>query len=81
MERTQERQKQLMHLSARYGYTFDDVEATLAVIAENNNAVAIPVATTFEQRYAILCDCAALARQHCYDVLTDYVQDGLEAGV
>ena len=80
-ERTPEQQKQLMHLSARYGYAFDDVEAALVVIAENNHVVAIPAATTFEQQYAILCDCAALARQHRYDVLVEYVQDGLEAGV
>jgi hypothetical protein len=64
-ERTQEQQKQLMHLSARYGYAYDDVEAALSVITENNSAVAIPAATTFEQQ----------------DVLVEYVNDGLEAGV
>ena len=78
---TKEQQTQLIHLSSRYGYAYDDVEGALSLIAENGNAVAIPAAITFEDQYAILCDCAALARQHQYDSLAQYVQDGLEAGV
>lgn len=81
MERTQERQKQLMHLSARYGYAFDNVEAALVVIANNHNEIAVPAIITFEHQYEMLCDCAELARQQRYDSIVQFLTDGLEAGV